>query len=152
MTYGISRHITSCKDEYSVFLQVRSLSIHSVMYFWLYQDSAGTMRHLSLQCYKISGILCVFHQIHGVPLSSCNTVWHIYSYKPTPQCQSMEFVLPKVGLSLRVWSLPASVCPFVCLCINHEFVCVITRHLLTVGLPNLDLRCTTPRIRSLLFW
>ena len=50
-------------------------------------------------------------------------------------------------LHLWVW-----VCVSVCVCINHKLVCVITHHPFKLGPPNLNQRCKTLRLRSLLFW
>ena len=60
--------------------------------------------------------------------------------------------LPEASFGLRVLSLPASVCVCVCVCGNHEIVCVITHHPFKLGSPNLDQRCKTTWLRSLLFY
>ena len=41
-------------------------------------------------------------------------------------------------------------CLCVCPCVNHEIVCTITLDPFKLGSPNLDLRCKTPYLRSLL--
>ena len=38
----------------------------------------------------------------------------------------------------------------VCMCVNHDFVRTITHHIFKLGSPNLDNRCKTPWLRSLL--
>ena len=63
-----------------------------------------------------------------------------------------QFFLPEASFGLQILSLPASVCPYVCVCVNHELVCMITHCPLKLGSPNLDQRCKTPWLRSLLFW
>ena len=67
--------------------------------------------------------------------------------------------LPEASYGLRVLSLPASVCVCVCACVcmcvcvsvNHQFVRTITCHPLKLQSPNLDQKCKTPWLRSLLF-
>ena len=63
--------------------------------------------------------------------------------------------LPEASYGLRVLSLPASVCVCVCMCVcvsvNHQFVRTITCHPLKLQSPNLDQKCKTPWLRSLLF-
>ena len=61
--------------------------------------------------------------------------------------------LPEASFGLRVLSLPASVCVYVCVrpCVNHELVHVITHHPLKLESPNLNHRCKIPWLRSLLF-
>ena len=56
-------------------------------------------------------------------------------------------LLPEASFGLRVLSLPLSVGPSV-----TKFVCAITHHPFKLGSPNLDQRCKTPWLRSLLFW
>ena len=62
--------------------------------------------------------------------------------------------LHEASFGLRVLSLPASVCVClsVCVCVNHLLVRTITRDLFRLGSPNLDQRCKTPWLRSLLFY
>ena len=55
--------------------------------------------------------------------------------------------LPEASFGLRVLSLPLSVRPSV-----TKFVRAITHHPFKLGSPNLDHRCKTPWLRSLLFW
>ena len=61
-----------------------------------------------------------------------------------------------MSFSLRVLSLPASVClcvrPSVCVFGKHLLVRAITHHPFKLGSPNLDHRCKRPWLRSLLFW
>ena len=56
--------------------------------------------------------------------------------------------LPKASFGLSVLLLHASVCLSVC--VNHLFVHAITRDPFKLGSPNLDQRCKTPWLRSLL--
>ena len=60
-------------------------------------------------------------------------------------------LLPKASFGLRVLSLPASVSVCVRPCVNHKLVRAITHHQFQLGSPNLDQRCKSPRLRSLLF-
>ena len=66
-----------------------------------------------------------------------------------------QFFLPEASYGIQVLLLPASVCvsvrPSVCPSIN-KFVCTITRHLFKLRSPNLDQRCKTTWLRSLVFW
>ena len=55
--------------------------------------------------------------------------------------------LPEASFGLRVLSLPLSIRPSV-----TKFVRTITHHLFKLGSPNLDQRCKTPWLRSLLYW
>ena len=55
--------------------------------------------------------------------------------------------LPDASFGLRVLSLPLSVRPSVTM-----FVRAITHHPFKLGSPNLDQRCKTSWLRSLLFW
>ena len=79
----------------------------------------------------------------SVCLSVCPSVCHTF--------------LPEASYGLRVLSLPASVCVCVCVCmcvcvsVNHQFVRTITCHPLKLQSPNLDQKCKTPWLRSLLF-
>ena len=54
-------------------------------------------------------------------------------------------------ITLRVLSLPASVCVCVRPCVNHELVRAITHDPYQLGSPNLDRKCKRPWLRSLLF-
>ena len=64
--------------------------------------------------------------------------------------------LPEASFGLRVLSLPASVClcvcPSVCVSVNPELVRAINHHAFKLEPPNLDKRCKTTWLRSLLFW
>ena len=60
--------------------------------------------------------------------------------------------LPEASFGLRVLSLPASVCVYVCVCGNHLLVRTITCHPFKLESPNLDQKSKTPWLRSLLFW
>ena len=57
--------------------------------------------------------------------------------------------LPEASFGLRVLSSPASVC--VSVCVNQLLVRPITWDPFKLGLPNLDQRCKSPWLRSLLF-
>ena len=71
-----------------------------------------------------------------------------YRYSGAP-----PVLLPEASFGLWVLSLPTSVCLCVCVCGNHELVRVITRdHPFKLGSPNLDQRCKTTWLRSLLFY
>ena len=63
--------------------------------------------------------------------------------------------LPEASFGLRVLSLPASVCLCVCLSVcvsvNPELVRAINHHAFKLEPPNLDKRCKTTWLRSLLF-
>ena len=61
--------------------------------------------------------------------------------------QVLFWFLPEASFALRVLSLPLSVRPSV-----TKFVRAITHHPFKLGSPNLDQRCKTPWLRSLLFW
>ena len=63
-------------------------------------------------------------------------------------------VLPEVSFSIWVLSLPAPVCVsvYVCVCVNHDFVCAITHHPFKLGSPNLDQWCKIPWMSSLFFF
>ena len=58
----------------------------------------------------------------------------------------LQLLLPEASFGLRVLSLPLSVRPSV-----TKFVRAITHHPFKLGSPNLDQRCKTPWLRSLLF-
>ena len=64
--------------------------------------------------------------------------------------------LPEASFGLRVLSLPASVCLCVCLSlcvsVNPELVRAINHDAFKLEPPNLDKRCKTTWLRSLLFW
>ena len=60
--------------------------------------------------------------------------------------------LPEASFGLRVLSLPASVCVYVCVCGNHLLVRTITCHPFKLESPNLDQKSKTPWLRFLLFW
>ena len=55
--------------------------------------------------------------------------------------------LPEASFGLRVLSLPGCVC----VSVNHELVCAITRHKFELESPNLDQKCKIFWLRSLLF-
>ena len=59
--------------------------------------------------------------------------------------------LPEASFGLRVLSSAASVGLCVRVCVNHEPVRTITHRSFKLGSPNLDQRCKTPWLRSLLF-
>ena len=81
--------------------------------------------------------------------------------------RTLQSVRPSIRLSVRpsvrLWHLftrgqfwrlgivVACVCVSVSLCVNHLLVRAITQVLFKLGSPNLDQRCKTPRLRSLLF-
>ena len=64
--------------------------------------------------------------------------------------------LPEASFGLLVLSLPASVCLCVCLSVcvsvNPELVRAINHHAFKLEPPNLDKRCKTTWLKSLLFW
>ena len=64
--------------------------------------------------------------------------------------ETLKF-LPEASFGLRVLSLPASVC--LCVCPSTpELVRTITHHAFKLEPPNLNKRCKTTGLRSLLFW
>ena len=69
-------------------------------------------------------------------------------------CKIMS--LPEDTFGLQILSLPAFVCLCACTsecpCVNNELVSTITHHPFKLGSTNLEQRCKTPRLRSLLFW
>ena len=71
-------------------------------------------------------------------------------------CPSVTPFLPAASFGLQVLSLPASVCLCVCLSVcvsvNPELVRTINHHVFKLEPPNLDKRCKTIWLRSLLFW
>ena len=77
------------------------------------------------------------------------TVYHCWWYSNSPVSQ---LFLPEASFGLRVLSLPASVCVYVCVCGNHLLVRAITCHPFKLESPNLDQKSKTPWLRSLLFW
>ena len=59
--------------------------------------------------------------------------------------------LSDASFGLWVFSLPASVCVCVRLCVNHELVRAITHNPFNLGSLNLDQRCKRPWLRFLFF-
>ena len=92
---------------------------------------------------------CV-HESNWLPLKK-NYDWsRKYDLRVLSSVYIIGWIFPEVSFGLRVLSLPAlSVSRCVCLCSNHELARAITRHLLES--PNLDDKCKTPWLRSLLF-
>ena len=75
-------------------------------------------------------------------------------YIDTVQCHyNMVNFYPRLVFGLRVLSLPASVSVSVCVCpsLNQDLVHAITFHPFKPDSPNLDQKCKTPFLRSLLF-
>ena len=72
-----------------------------------------------------------------------------HSVKNFSQKKKKFLFLPEASFGLWVFSLPASVCLSVYVCINHLFVRTITHQLFKLGSPNLNHRCKTPWLRSL---
>ena len=68
-------------------------------------------------------------------------------------CDKSTGFLPEATFGLRVLSLPACVCVYVCVrvSINHEFVRAITHQPFKLGSPNVDQRCKRPWLRALKF-
>ena len=94
-------------------------------------------------------------------LQSCAkpSKWTVCNRSRISHCGLVRPFLPEASYGLRVLSLPASVCVCVCACVcmcvcvsvNHQFVRTITCHPLKLQSPNLDQKCKTPWLRSLLF-
>ena len=117
------------------------------------------------QCVKTQNIILFhLHLLHDISLCSSR----IYKKITTILCVSGQTHSVFFGSFSRGQFWPSGivaacicvcvcVCPFgslsvPCPCVNHELVCVITRDLFKLGSPNLDQRCKTPWLRSLLFW
>ena len=65
-----------------------------------------------------------------------------------------HFLYPRPVLAFgycRCLRLCVCVCLSVCMCVNHEFVRAITLHPFKLESPNLEHRCKTPWLRSVLF-
>ena len=65
----------------------------------------------------------------------------------------LHSILTEASFGLCLLSLPASVYPRVCVCINQELVRAITCDSFELArISKLDQNCKTPWLRSLLFW
>ena len=74
------------------------------------------------------------------------SAWYVIPFYPRPV---MAFGYCRcLRLSVCVC---ACVCVYVFVSVNHQFVRTITCHPLKLQSPNLDLKCKTPWLRSLLF-
>ena len=100
--------------------------------------------------------------INFAPLCTCkNNEWihhhstnasHLRDVTDTWKWLTGDCYLPEASFGLRLLSLPASVCLCVCVCGNHELVHMITHHPSKLGSPNVEQRCKTTWLRSLLIY
>ena len=107
----------------------------------------------------------------GIPIIKIRSSWdHLIFIMGIPVSRMMIFTLKQghasgrefeplftrgqfwpSGIVVACVCVCVHVCVSVCLCVNHDFVHVITLHPFKLESPNLEHRCKTPWLRSLLF-
>ena len=113
---------------------------HCIHIFW-HKGKYHSQDIISYVC-EIYTLLCLFHPMNGI-LRNC-----IYTAN---SCSFMHFYPRPVLAFGYCRCLRLSVCVSVRPCVNHELVRAITCHPFKLESPNLDHKCKTPWLRSLLF-
>ena len=95
----------------------------------------------------------------GVPWGGCGPQWGIRQncivIRVAMVCSYTLSFYPRPVLAFgycRCLRLSVCVCPSVCVSVNPELVCTINHHAFKLEPLNLDKRCKTTWLRSLLFW